>query len=398
MGRIFAMAGRHFWQDDCRRHAAALTYTTLFAVVPLLTVVFSLLAIFPATQGLTESVQSFVFSNLVPSSSAVVADHLQSFSQQAGQLTLVGVAVLVVTVILLLVAIEEAFNDLWQVKPPRQNLYSILRYWAIITLGPFLLGASFVVSSYLTSLRLLSDADALMGSVVPGLALVPLIFTAVGFSLLYILVPNCRVSVRAGIFAGVVAALLFELAKRGFTLFITQFASYELIYGAFAAFPVFLLWLFVSWLIILFGVELTRSATLQEQGPVTPQHPLLVLMTVLQHLHRAHQEGRGIEEVTLIRLTQPAVQWPWSQWKAWLAEERLMQRDAQGLFRLGRDLHHWSLADLLQRLPWAPPTAAEVRAAAAAPWTEPLAHWLTPWSETLESTTAPALSDLMTRS
>lgn len=391
---LWTTAFRYFLHDNCRQHAAALTFTTLFAVVPLLTVVFTLLAAFPASQGLTAEVEAFIFNNLVPSSSEAVAGHLQQFSQQAGQLTLVGVAVLVVTAVMMLATIERAFNDLWQVNAPRQNLFSVLRYWAVISLGPFLLGAGFFVSSYLASVSLFRDASDLVDAVLPGLGIIPWLFTALGFSLLYIAVPNCKVRLRAGILAGLTAALLFELAKRGFTLFIANFVSYELVYGAFAAFPVFLLWLFLSWLIVLFGVELTRSFVMHELAPQPPQHPLVVLLQLLSLLQQRHGQGQGVDETEVMRLAHRAPSWTWAQWKAWLQDQGYMVRAVDGDFRLGRDLSQISLADLLRQVPWALPDR-QALSSVDAPWQPALAQFLAPWHGMSGDPAAPALAQVL---
>ena len=130
---------RHFLNDNCRQHAAALTFTTLFAVVPLLTVIFTLLAAIPSLKPISEDIRQFIFSNLVPSSGAQLQTYLGEFSQQASQLTVVGIGILFVTALMMLVTIERAFNEIWQVRAPRQGLISFLRYWAVLSLGPFLL-------------------------------------------------------------------------------------------------------------------------------------------------------------------------------------------------------------------------------------------------------------------
>ncbi len=393
---LWITAFRYFLQDNCRQHAAALTFTTLFAVVPLLTVVFTLLAAFPSTQSLTKEVETFIFQNLVPSSSEAVAGYLQDFSSQAGQLTLVGIVVLVVTAIMMLATIERAFNDLWQVNAPRQNMFSILRYWAVISLGPFLLGAGFFVSSYVASITFLRDASDMVGSVVPGLAIVPLLFTALGFSLLYIAVPNCKVKIRAGILAGLSAAVLFELAKRGFALFVSNFASYELVYGAFAAFPVFLLWIFVSWLIVLFGVELSRSFVIHELAPVQPQHPLLALLGVLALLQSRHGQGKGVDEVEAMRLLHRSPAWTWSQWKQWLQENSFMIRSVDGDFRLARDLSQMTLADLCRETPWALPDVDDIRRFDELSWLPEVEAFLQPYQQLMTLPEAPNLAHLLT--
>lgn len=382
LAHLLRTAGQHFLRDNCRGHAAALTFTTLFAVVPMMTVVFTALAAVPSLKPVSAQIQQFIFANLVPSTGEAVQQHLGEFAHQASQLTVVGIGMLFVTAIMMLVTIERAFNEIWQVRAPKQGLISFLRYWAVLSLGPFLLGAGFVLSSYLMSLRVLSDTLDLVGTVLPGIGLIPLLFTALGFTLLYTAVPNCRVPWRAGLVSGFVAACLFELAKRGFGIFVTSFSSYQLVYGAFAAFPVFLLWIYLSWLIILFGVELSRSLVLHDVEARPSQHPLLALMTLLHSLQARHAEGQGVSETEVMRMLQRSTQWGWSQWQDWLLTQRFMVRTAEGDFRLARDLGEVDIAELFPTLPWSLPTRSELGAdsqdAAAPPWLPALRAWLQP--------------------
>ena len=385
IGHLLRSTGQHFLRDNCRGHAAALTFTTLFAVVPMMTVVFTALAAVPSLKPVSAEIQQFIFSNLVPSTGEAVQQHLTEFAQQASQLTLVGIGMLFLTAIMMLVTIERAFNEIWQVRAPKQGLISFLRYWAVLSLGPFLLGAGFALSSYLMSLRVLSDTVDMVGTVLPGVGLIPLLFTALGFTLLYMAVPNCRVPWRAGLISGFVAACLFELAKRGFGVFVTSFSSYELVYGAFAAFPVFLLWVYLSWLIILFGVELSRSLVLHDVEARPLQHPMLALMTLLQSLQSRHAEGLGVSETEIMRILQRSSQWGWSQWQEWLYAQRYLVRSADGDFRLARDLNQVDMAQLLPSLPWSLPLADDVLPNDALdrsqPWRAALRHWLTPIHE-----------------
>ncbi|MES2908334.1 MAG: YihY family inner membrane protein [Pseudomonadota bacterium] len=382
IGHLLRTAGQHFLRDNCRGHAAALTFTTLFAVVPMMTVVFTALAAVPSLKPVSAEIQQFIFSNLVPSTGEAVQQHLGEFAQQASQLTIVGIGMLFVTAIMMLVTIERAFNEIWQVRAPKQGLISFLRYWAVLSLGPFLLGAGFVLSSYIMSLRVLRDTADIVGTVLPGIGVIPLLFTALGFTLLYTAVPNCRVPWRAGLISGFVAACLFELAKRGFGIFVTGFSSYQLVYGAFAAFPVFLLWIYLSWLIILFGVELSRSLVLHDVEARPSQHPLLALMTLLQRLQSRHAEGLGVTETEVMRILQRSTQWGWSQWQDWLLTQHFMVRTADGDFRLARDLGQVDVAELLPMLPWSLPVAAELGVDgphdAAQPWLPALRAWLQP--------------------
>ncbi|GGO75731.1 UPF0761 membrane protein [Marinobacterium nitratireducens] len=347
-----------FFSNQGILNASALTYTTLFAVVPLMTVSYAMLAAVPAFQGLGEELQGWVFQNFVPATGEVIQDYLQSFTSQARKLTGVGVALLAVTSIMMMKNIEAAFNRIWRVSIPRKGMSSFLLYWAVLSLGPVLMGLGIAVSSYIVSLPLISSATDLVGRA-QLLALLPPLLSAAAFTLLYAAVPNCRVPLRNALVGGVVVALLFETAKRGFALFVTQSSSYQLIYGAFAAVPLFLLWIYISWVIILLGAELTRALTVFQ--PVRRQHSSSHLATVVAVLHRlwkAQQQGQALSDRVLLQEVAGLDQGRWDDYQQLLSDAGVIQRTEQGEFLLCRDLSRFSLLELSNTLPWPLPEAS----------------------------------------
>ena len=217
--------------------AAALTYTTLFAVVPLMTVTFSVLSAIPFFHGMGGQIQTFIFSNFVPSTGATVQEYLQGFSIQARHLTWVGILALAVTAYLMLLNIEQAFNVIWHVRHSRRGVSSFLLYWAILSLGPLLLGAGFAISTYVASFTLLSGPHPLPGAATL-LRVLPLVCSIAAFTLIYATVPNTRVPMKHALAGGVFAAVLFEAAKQLFSIYVGLFPSYELIYGSATVFAV----------------------------------------------------------------------------------------------------------------------------------------------------------------
>ena len=149
---------KHFIANKGVRNAAALTYTTLFAVVPLMTVTYAMLAAIPSMQGAGDGLQAWVFDNFVPTTGEVVQDYLSGFAAQAKSLTGVGIAMLILTSIMMMKTIENAFNFIWRVNEPRKGLSSFLLYWAVLSLGPILIGLGLVLTSYITSLSLISSS------------------------------------------------------------------------------------------------------------------------------------------------------------------------------------------------------------------------------------------------
>ncbi|MFN3586993.1 MAG: YihY family inner membrane protein [Moraxellaceae bacterium] len=351
---------RRFLADNCRQNAMVLTYTTLFAVVPVMTVTFAILSAIPSLQHVSADIQSFIFSHFIPSTGMEVQAKLQEFSEQARGLTVIGVGMLFVTAIMLLVTIEKSFNQIWKVREARKGIVSFLRYWAVLSLGPLLLGAGFAISSYLTSLRLFSEAATAVDGVIPGLRILPFITTGMAFSLLYIAVPNCKVPLRAGLAGGMFAALLFEAAKGAFALFVTQFSSYTLVYGAFAAFPVFLIWMYLSWLIILFGVEVTRGLAVFRHSAMVSRHPVLALLDVLQLFWRKQQHGASVSDVEAMAILGKQEVEIWFDFVDLLTQERIIHRTDTGSYVLTRNLEHIDFADFYRGLPWPLPTPADL--------------------------------------
>ncbi|WP_114418811.1 YihY family inner membrane protein [Marinospirillum perlucidum] len=358
--RVIVDVFQRFLKDDCPRNAAALTYTSLFAVVPLLTVTYSMLAALPVFRGVGEQLQGMLFDHFVPATGQVVKDYMGDFAQQARQLTLVGVIFLIITATLMIINIEKAFNAIWRVEKPRRGLQAFLIYWTVLTLGPLLLGAGLVLSSYLTSLPLLEKvADPIGGGALLWNYL-PFIFSTLAFTLLYWAVPHCHVRFRHAASGGLAMALLFEIAKAGFSWFVTSFPSYELVYGAFAAFPLFLLWMYVSWLLILLCAEWVAMQGLpEEESQIETLEPGLQLLRVLQVLWQAFAQAEGVDENRLRSLAGSQNASLWQERLQWLQSHHWIVFDVEREVWLpGRDFSRISFADWLEQLPWRLPPLA----------------------------------------
>lgn len=241
------------------REASALSFSTILALVPLLAVVFSALSLFPIFETWSGAIQDFIYRNFLPQLGEQVRQYLEEFSANTGQLTLWGLIFLMVTSLTLLATIEDAFNEIWQVKTGRSIGVRILVYWAMLTLGPILIAASLSMSSYLLSLSILQEPGIANNLKAQLLGFLPFILELSAFVLFYLAVPNCDVRVKHALIGGLVAALLFELAKYGFTQYLLRVTTYQLIYGALAVLPVFLIWIYLSWLVVLIGAYITAA-------------------------------------------------------------------------------------------------------------------------------------------
>ena len=249
---------RRFLDDNVQTNAAALAFTTILALVPAAAVMFSMLSIFPVFQDWSLYLEDFVYENLVPAAGDAVQSQLQEFIGQTARLTAFGLVFLLVSALLLLFTIEESLNKIWRVRDNRPVMQRVLSYWAVLTLAPLLMGASLSLTSYFLSTTL--DGEGGLATVLPFL------FESLAFVLLYMVVPNCPVRFRHAIIGGVTAAVMFEVAKYGFTWYISNFHSYEVIYGALSSIPIFLIWVYLSWLVVLVGAEVTASLGDQERN------------------------------------------------------------------------------------------------------------------------------------
>ncbi|MGH8595905.1 MAG: YihY family inner membrane protein, partial [Gammaproteobacteria bacterium] len=258
---FFAQIVAQFRAHGLLNSAAALTYTTLFAVVPLMTVSYTILSVFPTFATFAGEIQTFVFENFLPSSSGVLQQHLSDFAYQARQLTVAGFAILLVTAYLMLITIEQAFNEIWQVAEPRKGTQRFFTYWAVLTFGPPLVVAGLLVSSYLISLPMVSDIDTheLRKSL---LVYLPPLLSATGFTVLFAGMPNCRVQFRHALVGGLLTMVFFEGAKSLFTE-IAGNLNMQVIYGTFAAVPLFLTWLYLVWMLVLSGAIVVRTLGLE---------------------------------------------------------------------------------------------------------------------------------------
>ena len=245
---------RQYQLNGCGQRAAALTYTSLFAVVPLITVMYAILSFIPQLQSLGPEIEQLIFAHFIPSSGQDVQHYIHSFSEQARQLTGLGILFLVVTAWLMLRNIENMFDVIWTASTKRRGWHSFMMHWLILSLGPMLVGIALFITSYLMSLKMINEvSDTLL--VTPLLLYIaPYALMSLALTLMYALMPNCPVKFKHALYGGLLTTACFEIARLLFS-WIMSFTSFELIYGAFAAIPLFLIWIHTGWLIVLAGAE-----------------------------------------------------------------------------------------------------------------------------------------------
>lgn len=238
--------------------AGYLAYITLLSLVPLITVLFTMLASIPEFAGMGNEIQKFIITNFVPTAGNVIETYLNEFIANTGKMTAVGLGSLFVIALMLISNIDNTFNYIWRVKKKRRFAYSFSIYWMILTLGPILTVASVAASSYVLSLEIL-NTETISGITNRLVRLIPMIISVLSFAGLYAFVPNKKVKWFYAVIGGFLSALLFEGAKKIFALYIASFPSYQVIYGALAAIPILFVWVYLSWCIVLLGAEVTVS-------------------------------------------------------------------------------------------------------------------------------------------
>lgn len=250
--------------DRVNVNAGYLTYITLLSIVPMLTVLLSVLSSFAVFENAGDAIQDFVITNFVPAAGDAVKGALLEFVANTGKMSAVGGGFLFVAALMLISNIDKNLNYIWRVKNKRRAVFSFSMYWMVLTLGPILVGASIAVTSYVTSLKVI-ESETISGLYNLLLSWLPFLLSFSAFVGLYMLVPNKKVHLSHAAFGAIVAALLFEASKKGFAAYITQFPSYQLIYGALAAIPILFVWVYLCWLIVLVGAEVTAALGEREQ-------------------------------------------------------------------------------------------------------------------------------------
>lgn len=344
---------KRFEQDQCRDKAAALTYTTMLSIVPLLTVFLVIISSVPALEPARAQLQELVYSNLLPTSGNQVAGYLQEFAEKSTNLTAIGVIFLFVTSVMLLLTIEQTFNHVWRVDNHRKNIAGVMRYWTMLSLGPILFGTAFAMSSAISSINFLNQNVAGYGvdwSI--WLKIISILITFAAFIFLYWFIPNCKVGFKNAAIAGVSIGILFEVIKSGFGYAIGNFTSYDQIYGAFAVLPVFLLWIYLSWNLILLGVEISYASAAFSTTDHHSRHPVLALLSILSLLYERQKIGREVLDAEVMQLIGRDQSNQWAEFTDLLhANDLIIRTENDGLV-LSRNLDQIDFWTFYKSLPY----------------------------------------------
>lgn len=347
---------RRFGQDQCMRIAAALSYTMLLALVPLGTIVFAILRAFPVFDDIQGQIKSLLFENFMPESVDGVGEYFDQFISQTQGLTAIGTIALAVTAIMLLSTIEIALNAIFRVKTKRAFVPRLLMFWAVLTVGPLLLGGSLSLGAYLLVVTSFVEGEVFSGFGGMVTKLLPTVLAIFAFSVFYAIVPNKHIRVRDALIGGMTAGLLFGVVRKLFALYITAFPAYQTIYGALSTLPIFLIWMYVSWAIVLIGAEVTAS--LSQWGrpravgcfdQLSPARQLEASLAALENLWR---KSRNQEDINSHRSVARADEL--DEALEVLRQKGFASQSDHGQWLLVRDVESVTILELAQGLGIAP--------------------------------------------
>ncbi len=361
------MARRFVWQrfvdDKCFETAGALSYTTLVSLVPLMVAVLAMFAVFPVFEGARDTLINFVFTNFVPAAGEKVQSTLQSFADNAKGLTGVSILIMLFSALSMMISIEDRLNRIWRVHQPRRWGSRLLLYWAALTLGPILVGGGIAATSYVTAMPFLSVASDQIHTIGSSLlTTLPFLVTFFTLWLMYTVIPNTRVSRRDTAIGALLGAVLFEIARWGFGQFVGHAQTYQQIYGVLATIPIFLLWIYLSWVIVILAASIAASLSAYEYLPPSETLPagaeFLGLLVVLGMFVDAQRQGECVD------LAEVGLRAPYLSAGAIgshfddLQEADMIQRGEAGGWLLSRSLDNTDLLRLYRytdcRLPLQP--------------------------------------------
>jgi membrane protein len=350
-GTFFRFLWRRFLDDRLFQAAGALAFTTAFAIVPLSMVVFGVLSAFPVYEQWSKQLSTYIFSNFVPSSARAVEAYLLDFSANAGKLTVFGVIVLVVSLLITLTSIEATFNRIWRVPTARPKFGRLVVYWTVMTFGALLAAASLALSARFFALSIFETES---GRVLEHwlLRASPIAIEWLALAVVYRVVPHRTIDWRYAALGALLAAVLIEVVKTAVGSYLGSFGAYEKIYGTLALIPIFLGWVYFSWVAILLGASLASSLSAFRYQPASQRLPVGYefhgLLRLIGRFDEYRRDGRGLhlDEIRRIEpvLTDAMVQ----QMLAQLSQIGLLARAESGEWLLARDLDGITLAELYE--------------------------------------------------
>ena len=342
---------RRFLDDRLFDAAASLSYTTAFALVPLAVVVLGVLSAFPVFQQWSAELVDYVFSHFMPSAARAIESRLDDLAGNITQLTAAGVIALVVSLLVTLNSVESTFNRIWRVASARPQLSRYLVYWTVLTLGALLAAASLAASARFLALPLF-DRPQWQWLASWGSGITPILIELLVVMLIYRVVPHHTVKWRHAFAGALLAAALLELVKTGLGMYLGSFDGYQRLYGALAAIPILMLWIYLAWTSILLGASLASSLAAFRYQPADMRlpagHEMYALLRLVGRFRQARREGNGLHTAQMLSLEPMLTDTLVQRLLSRLGEIGLVRRDERGEWLLARDLDEITLGELYE--------------------------------------------------
>jgi membrane protein len=345
---------KHVVQDRILLSAGSLTFQTLLSIVPLMAVILWMLKLFPFFTSFKLYLGDFLFQNFAPSQGALLKGYLWEFIDKTATVPTLGGVFLFVIALFLISTIDHTLNGIWEVHAPRKLLQGFTLYWTVLTLGPVFIGTSLVASSYVWY-EVFTEGP-LLEMKLRLLSYIPFLNSFVAFALLYMLVPNRRVRFLHALAGGMLAAVLFELAKRWFTFYVSNFATFEHIYGALSVVPMLFFWIYLEWVVVLTGAEFVYtlgyfSAPAAEGIEFDPLQGMPEVIVVLDHIWAGQSSGQCTSIKKLFAEENIPDRSKLSRIVDFLVQNEIVHLTADGGLAVSADLHSLTLYDLYSKLP-----------------------------------------------
>ena len=346
---FFRFLLKRFLDDDLLQAAGALSFSTLLAIVPLTMVVFGVLSSFSIFDQWSADISEYIFRNFVPSAASSVREKLFEFAGNAKSLTTTGIIALILSLLITIHGIERAFNRIWRIKVLRPQISRLVMYWTVLTLGSLLAAASFAVSARILAL---SFFNTTAGGWIEGMMLrmSPILLECFLMTLLYRFLPHRSVKWRHAFAGGLIATIGLELIRSGLQYYLGSFSSYTTVYGTLAILPIFLLWIYLSWIAVLFGASMAAAVSAFRYQPSAMRLPagfeFYALLRLLARFKDASHTGNGLhsDEIQAMEpiMTDDLIQ----QMLGELEVAHVVRRAETGEWLLVRDLDDLTLREL----------------------------------------------------
>lgn len=348
---------KRYQKDNCAAYAAVLTLDTLLSLVPLLAASIAIFSISPRLQGLVIQAEHKLLAHFVIDTGHEIQAYLERLSRQAAKVSVIGTLLLLATSIKMLYSLLQAFKVILKARIRQKTYLELMFSWLAWIFAPIIVGLGIAISSYIMSAPLVTNYSQYFSLLKPFLSLIPILLTTIAFGFLYMVASPFVVSRRYAFYGAFSAALLFEPTKWLFGLYILHFPSYQVLYGVLAAIPLFLLWIYISWQIVLLGAIIIEALAYKARyRSKVKLDGFSHAICWLGYFWQAQRQSKPVTINDLIAKDTVSYQVEPEEMLAIFKEKEFITITKQGYYILARDINNFSLLDCVRLFPWKLPT------------------------------------------